>query len=430
MFEMKRTRSIFVSTMVACLLLLATLACGTPTTLPTAPSEIGAGSATPTAPPVATETLAAPAATATSAPDVTAASGCTLNAGWVADVTIPDNTELAAGTAFVKTWRVRNSGTCTWEAGTQLVYVSGDPLGGPGAVSVPSVAPGATTDVSVNFVAPATPGTYRSTWQMQSPEGTRFGSQIYVQIVVPAPATATPVPPTAVPTAEPTAAPTEGPLGPDLYISELTINPPNPQSGATIHVRVGTYNQGNQAAGAYKVTFRYGPQSWNLCTWDVPGNNPGGGRILECDALVYNEYTGVATTDVDGVIVETDETNNAANIAIPIPAATGVDLYISEMSITPANPHAGDTVTARIGVYNRGSAAAGAFRVYWRYWSGDFDVCDWGVSSLSARGGRILTCSVVLPGTFDTIATADAKSDILESVETNNERILHIEVSP
>jgi hypothetical protein len=106
----------------------------------------------------------------------------------VADVTVPDNTEFAPGAAFTKVWRVGNSGTCTWEAGTQLVFVSGEPLGGPAAVDVPAVAPDSNTDVSVDLIAPATPGTYRSTWQLQSPEGVRFGSQIYVQIVVPEPA--------------------------------------------------------------------------------------------------------------------------------------------------------------------------------------------------------------------------------------------------
>ncbi len=196
--------------MAACFLLAATLACGTPTTLPTAPSEIGAGSATPTAPPVATETLAAPAATATSAPDVTAASGCTLNAGWVADVTVPDNTEFTPGTAFVKTWRVRNSGTCTWEAGTQLVFASGDQMGGPASVSVPLVSAGAETDISVNLTAPATPGTYRGNWQFQAPDGTRFGAIIYVKIVVPALATAIP---TGTPTPGPMCTPPSCPAG-------------------------------------------------------------------------------------------------------------------------------------------------------------------------------------------------------------------------
>ncbi|MGQ9718102.1 MAG: NBR1-Ig-like domain-containing protein, partial [Anaerolineae bacterium] len=118
----------------------------------------------------------------------TTAAGCTLGARWVADVTVPDNTEFAPGTAFVKTWRVRNSGTCNWEPGTKLVFVSGDGMGGPGSVDAPALAAGAQTDVSVSLVAPASPGTYRGNWQFQAPDGTRFGATMWVQIVVPAPA--------------------------------------------------------------------------------------------------------------------------------------------------------------------------------------------------------------------------------------------------
>jgi len=114
-----------------------------------------------------------------------------MDAGRVADVTVPDNTAFVPGTPFVKTWRVRNSGTCAWEPGTRLVFVSGDPMGGPPAVDLPALAPGAQIDVSVSLVAPSAPGTYRASYQFQAPDGTRFGSVIWVQIVVPGTPTAT-----------------------------------------------------------------------------------------------------------------------------------------------------------------------------------------------------------------------------------------------
>jgi hypothetical protein len=89
---------------------------------------------------------------------------------------------------------VRNSGTCNWEAGTQLVFVSGDQMGGPASVSIAATAAGSETDISVNLVAPATPGTYRGNWQLQAPDSTRFGAIIYVKIVVPGVPTLTPTP--------------------------------------------------------------------------------------------------------------------------------------------------------------------------------------------------------------------------------------------
>jgi hypothetical protein len=143
--------------------------------------------------------------------DVTVSGGCTLNASYVTDLTIPDNTEMLPGAAFVKTWRIRNSGTCDWTAGFNLVFVGGDQMGGEATVPLPATAAGGTADLSIHLTAPATPGTYRGNWRMQSDEGLAFGSQVYVQIVVPAPTPASTAVPTETPTAEPTVEPTAEP---------------------------------------------------------------------------------------------------------------------------------------------------------------------------------------------------------------------------
>jgi hypothetical protein len=173
-------------------LALAVLACNapgaaTPTQALPAPTLDQTEEASPTSPPPSI-------ATDTPVPDVSGPGGCTLNAAYVADVTVPDDTELAPGEAFAKVWRVRNSGTCPWETGTRLVFVSGESMGGPAAIDVLPVAPGAEMDVSVDLAAPSEPGTYRGNWQLQAPDGVRFGSVVYVRIVVPEPATETPTP--------------------------------------------------------------------------------------------------------------------------------------------------------------------------------------------------------------------------------------------
>ena len=152
-------------------------------TVQATPEAATSGQTPPTeqaAPTTAPQATTAPAATPT--PE-----GCTFGASYMADITIPDDTVFAPGATFVKTWRIKNSGTCEWEAGMKLTFVSGDPLGGPATVDVPVVALNSPVDISVNFVAPAAPGTYRSNWRMQSPDGTQFGSTLYVQIIVPEP---------------------------------------------------------------------------------------------------------------------------------------------------------------------------------------------------------------------------------------------------
>ena len=114
---------------------------------------------------------------------------CTNAAAYVADVTIPDDTELAPGEAFVKTWRVSNEGTCSWGTGYSLVFEDGDLMGATPAIPfVQTVAPGTEVDLSVPLVAPDSAGVYRGNWKLQSPTGTLFGSRgdypFYVQIVV------------------------------------------------------------------------------------------------------------------------------------------------------------------------------------------------------------------------------------------------------
>ncbi len=99
-------------------------------------------------------------------------------AQFVADITIPDGTSLAPGTAFTKTWRLKNIGTCTWTTSYALVFSAGDQIGAPqpATVNFPSnVPPGGTVDLSVNLVAPTTPGQYIGFWRLRNASGVLFG---------------------------------------------------------------------------------------------------------------------------------------------------------------------------------------------------------------------------------------------------------------
>lgn len=103
---------------------------------------------------------------------------------FVSDVTVPDGSDYAAGATFTKTWRVRNSATCTWSTSYSVVFVSGSQMGAtsPQALTA-SVAPGSTLDISVNMTAPSTNGSYTGYWALRNASGENFGS-FYVQIDV------------------------------------------------------------------------------------------------------------------------------------------------------------------------------------------------------------------------------------------------------
>lgn len=130
------------------------------------------------------EVEAAPQPTPSTAPEVqpttpeepAAPDACTNKAAFFDDVTIPDGTSFKQNVPFVKTWRVRNEGTCAWDADYVLIFHSGDPMNGPLSSPLPAAAPGAVVDLSVDLKSPSSSGAYTGYWELQSSSGSRFGT--------------------------------------------------------------------------------------------------------------------------------------------------------------------------------------------------------------------------------------------------------------
>ena len=126
---------------------------------------------------VETSVEAASEVTANSAsepPSASEFSVCADGMVFVADVTVPDGTAFSPDEGFVKTWRVRNTGTCDW-ASYRVVFVEGDSMGvldGP----LPDATAGQEIDVSFDLITPDQPGDYRGIWQVQSPDGAILGT--------------------------------------------------------------------------------------------------------------------------------------------------------------------------------------------------------------------------------------------------------------
>ena len=91
-------------------------------------------------------------------------------AAFVKDVNIPDGSQIPAGAAFTKTWRLRNAGTCSW-SGYTLIFDHGDAMGSTSPQTIGAVPPGQEVDLSVNFTAPTAAGSYRSYWRIKNSSG-------------------------------------------------------------------------------------------------------------------------------------------------------------------------------------------------------------------------------------------------------------------
>jgi hypothetical protein len=111
---------------------------------------------------------------------------------FVKDVNYPDGTQVDPGTTFDKTWRLKNTGSCTWNSDYVLIFDHGDSLDASASVLLTrdKVHPGDTVDVTVpDMVAPDTAGTYQGFWKVRDGSGHVFGygtanKAFWVKIVV------------------------------------------------------------------------------------------------------------------------------------------------------------------------------------------------------------------------------------------------------
>ena len=148
---------------------------GSTTTLPAGATGTPPAGSTSTPPPAATHTP-----------------GPCDRADFVADVTVPDGTVFDPGEQFVKTWRLKNTGACTWNPNYSVVFDDGDSLGAPASAPITSgeVESGQEVDVSLSMTAPDENGEYQGYWKLRNQAGQVFGlgqqgdKQFWVKIEV------------------------------------------------------------------------------------------------------------------------------------------------------------------------------------------------------------------------------------------------------
>ena len=107
------------------------------------------------------------------------------NSVFINDASVPDGTQMTAGQAFVKTWKVKNTGVCAWGTGYQIIYAYGEKLGGLPTALTAEVLPNTEVEISINLKAPDKSGTYSGYWRLATNNGVPFGQVFTVIISVP-----------------------------------------------------------------------------------------------------------------------------------------------------------------------------------------------------------------------------------------------------
>ncbi|MEE8390275.1 MAG: protein kinase, partial [Anaerolineae bacterium] len=154
--------------------------------------------------------------TSTPTPDLTATAiaACVFDLEVIRDSPVWPSV-LMPGQQFVKHWEIKNTGTCTWTEGIELVFVSGDELEIVKEPVIELLAVEETTEIEIALRAPTRYDRYTSVWQLQDSDGNPIGEELEIACYVGPTPTSTPVPPTQPPpTQAPQSQPTKPPLPP------------------------------------------------------------------------------------------------------------------------------------------------------------------------------------------------------------------------
>jgi uncharacterized repeat protein (TIGR01451 family) len=201
---------------------------------------------------------------------------------------------------------VRNSGTAA--AGATTVNVS---LGGTvvGSAPVPALAAGASATVTVNAGTRPT-GTYAVAATVD-PANT---------VVEQNDTNNTHTAPTQLVVAQ---AP-----GPDLEVTGITSNPPNPAVGQAVSFTVAVRNRGTSGAGASVTRLTAGSTTLNTNTGAIAAGATVNVAVTGTWTATSGGATLTATADATGVVAETNESNNALARAIVVGRGAAVP-YVS-----------------------------------------------------------------------------------------------------
>jgi subtilase family serine protease len=134
--------------------------------------------------------------------------------------------------------------------------------------------------------------------------------------------------------------------------------------------------------------------------------------------------------DESRMVQESNEDNNRLGRWVNVPPAMP-DLRMCYVTDVPDLAHWGQQFNPEICVDNGGNAAAGAFVVWFRYGSGESDVCRWNVGGLApAEEKMLIDCDFNVYPPCEWQLDIDPANSVQESDEDNNTFRHGIELIP
>ena len=258
----------------------------------------------------------------------------------IADVTVPDGTVFAPGATFIKTWRLKNVGSCIWTTAYRLVFFSGEQMGAPSSANFTrNVAPGQVVDISLSMTAPSAPGSYRGYWMFQNANGALFGTgaqannPFWVDIRVSGPS-ATPGGPTLTPS--PTATPTIKPVACDKaeFIADVNVPPGTAMSPGAAFKK--TWRLKNVSTctwtTSYRIALLSGEQMGAPSSIQLPANVPPGAMV----DISLNMTAPTTAGTYRGYWIFQNDTGSPFGVGPLGNDPWFVDIAVSDSAVTPS----------------------------------------------------------------------------------------------
>jgi subtilase family serine protease len=221
------------------------------------------------------------------------------------------------------------------------------------------------------------------------------------------------------------------PPAPDLIVESITFTPSPPVTSEPIIAHIVVHNQGTATAVATITSSDADAVSRcaEILTTTLP---PGESVTVDCDLgeLAAGAHAAAACADAGSAVAESDETNNCLSVGFTVNPPNTPDLIVESVTFTPAQPAAGEAVTAHAIVRNQGTGAATATVT-----STEVDgapACPTiATDAIPVDQTVTIDCALgsLTAGTHPIRVCADAGSLLNESSEENNCIVVNLEVS-
>ena len=227
----------------------------------------------------------------------------------------------------------------------------------------------------------------------------------------------------------------------DLTILQPSVTPTSTAVGTPIYMSCYILNTGNAVATSSSVGF-YISTNTTLDASDVLLTSQYGGPLTTTysssrfgtaaipTGLTPGAYYILFVADYQGQVMETNETNNVASVAITV-APPGVDLIVQQPSLYYTSTVAGGTVQASASILNQGNVTATSSTMgFYLSTNNTLDASDVLLSTVtggtlaanisSYRSANLLVPVGTAAGSYYVLFVADPANVVTETNETNN----------